>query len=78
MKRFDSLVLTLAVFHLTGPHSNSLVCAVITTNINYPVTQKCVCEAMSSCNTNGSCTGDMCGLFKITWAYWVGGGGHTE
>ncbi|CAH1377256.1 hypothetical protein MTP99_018669 [Tenebrio molitor] len=78
MKRFDTVVLALAVFHLTGPHSNS--CGAVTTNISYPVTPKCLscmCEAMSSCDTNGSCTGNVCGLFKITWGYWVEGGKHT-
>ncbi|KAH0820013.1 hypothetical protein GEV33_002777 [Tenebrio molitor] len=60
------------------PHSNS--CGAVTTNISYPVTPKCLscmCEAMSSCDTNGSCTGNVCGLFKITWGYWVEGGKHT-
>jgi hypothetical protein len=62
----------------SGPHSNS--CGAVTTNISYPVTPKCLscmCEAMSSCDTNGSCTGNVCGLFKITWGYWVEGGKHT-
>ncbi|XP_024086362.1 uncharacterized protein LOC106672655 [Cimex lectularius] len=31
----------------------------------------CICEAISNCNTSLGCSGNICGLFKITWAYWA-------
>ncbi|KYB26179.1 lysozyme [Tribolium castaneum] len=45
-----------------------------------PVTQQClgcICEAISSCDTSGSCAGDVCGPFRITWAYWSDAGKPT-
>ena len=34
----------------------------------------CICEAVSNCNRSAGCNGDVCGLFKITWAYWSDAG----
>ncbi|XP_050430199.1 uncharacterized protein LOC126839154 [Adelges cooleyi] len=34
----------------------------------------CICEAMSSCNRSLTCEGDVCGPFRITWAYWSDAG----
>ncbi|GLG98130.1 I-type lysozyme [Gryllus bimaculatus] len=34
----------------------------------------CICEAVSGCNRTLTCTGDVCGLFRITWAYWADSG----
>lgn len=34
----------------------------------------CLCDAMSGCNLTATCEGGACGLFRITWAYWVDGG----
>ncbi|XP_063244216.1 uncharacterized protein LOC134543241 [Bacillus rossius redtenbacheri] len=34
----------------------------------------CICEAVSNCNRTVTCTGDVCGLFRITWAYWADSG----
>ncbi|KAG8231371.1 hypothetical protein J437_LFUL008919 [Ladona fulva] len=34
----------------------------------------CICEAISGCNRTLSCSGDVCGLFRITWAYWADSG----
>ncbi|KAK9887982.1 hypothetical protein WA026_000273 [Henosepilachna vigintioctopunctata] len=45
-----------------------------------PVTQQClgcICEASSSCDISGQCAGDVCGPFRITWAYWSDGGKPT-
>lgn len=45
-----------------------------------PVTQQClgcICEAISGCNTTNTCTGDVCGPFRITWAYWADSGKPT-
>lgn len=45
-----------------------------------PVTQTClgcICEAISGCNRTTLCTGDVCGLFRITWAYWSDSGKPT-
>lgn len=45
-----------------------------------PVTQQClgcICEAISGCNTTNVCTGDVCGPFRITWAYWSDAGKPT-
>ncbi|XP_066159224.1 lysozyme-like [Euwallacea fornicatus] len=45
-----------------------------------PVTQQClgcICEAISGCNTTNTCLGDVCGPFRITWAYWSDAGKPT-
>ncbi|XP_050308861.1 lysozyme-like [Anthonomus grandis grandis] len=45
-----------------------------------PVTQQClgcICEAISGCNTTAVCSGDVCGPFRITWAYWSDSGKPT-
>lgn len=34
----------------------------------------CICEAISSCDRNLKCEGDVCGMFRITWAYWADSG----
>lgn len=34
----------------------------------------CICEAASNCNRSLGCSGDVCGLFRITWAYWADAG----
>ncbi|XP_047108761.1 lysozyme-like [Schistocerca piceifrons] len=34
----------------------------------------CICEAVSGCNRTLGCNGDVCGLFRITWAYWADAG----
>ncbi|XP_073979731.1 lysozyme 2-like isoform X2 [Rhodnius prolixus] len=31
----------------------------------------CICEAASNCNRTLQCNGDVCGIFRITWAYWA-------
>lgn len=38
----------------------------------------CICEAVSGCNTTLKCTGDVCGLFRITWPYWADSGKPTQ
>ncbi|KAK4874162.1 hypothetical protein RN001_013522 [Aquatica leii] len=43
---------------------------------NLPLTPKClgcICEAISGCNTTRMCSGDVCGAFRLTWAYWADG-----
>ncbi|CAH1972053.1 unnamed protein product [Acanthoscelides obtectus] len=45
-----------------------------------PVNQQClgcICEGISACNTSSTCDGDVCGPFKITWAYWADAGKPT-
>ncbi|KAG8319378.1 invertebrate-type lysozyme 3-like [Homalodisca vitripennis] len=45
-----------------------------------PVTEiclGCICEAISNCNRTLQCTGDVCGIFRITWAYWADAGKPT-
>lgn len=37
----------------------------------------CICEAASGCNTTIGCNGDVCGPFRITWAYWADAGKPT-
>jgi len=37
----------------------------------------CICEAISGCNNTLQCNGDVCGLFRITWAYWSDAGKPT-
>ncbi|XP_017024523.1 invertebrate-type lysozyme 3 [Drosophila kikkawai] len=37
----------------------------------------CICEAISGCNQTRYCGGGVCGLFRITWAYWSDGGKLT-
>ncbi|RZB39669.1 uncharacterized protein BDFB_012479, partial [Asbolus verrucosus] len=47
---------------------------------NLPVNQQClgcICEAISSCDTSNQCAGDVCGPFRITWAYWADAGKPT-
>ncbi|XP_049850555.1 invertebrate-type lysozyme 3-like [Schistocerca gregaria] len=34
----------------------------------------CICEAASGCDVNSGCNGDVCGPFKITWAFWADAG----
>jgi Destabilase len=38
----------------------------------------CICEASSGCDRSLKCSGDVCGLFRITWAYWSDGGKPTQ
>ncbi|XP_065159526.1 lysozyme-like [Atheta coriaria] len=45
-----------------------------------PVNQPCLgclCEAISGCNATKVCQGDVCGPFRITWAYWADSGKPT-
>ncbi|RZF38433.1 hypothetical protein LSTR_LSTR011923 [Laodelphax striatellus] len=45
-----------------------------------PVTEiclGCICEAVSNCNRSLACEGDVCGIFRITWAYWADAGKPT-
>ncbi|KAF5270630.1 hypothetical protein FQA39_LY01368 [Lamprigera yunnana] len=47
---------------------------------NLPLQPKClgcICEAISGCNITRMCTGDICGPFSITWAYWADGNKPT-
>jgi hypothetical protein len=37
----------------------------------------CICEASSGCDRTAKCTGEVCGPFRITWAYWKDGGQNT-
>uniref|UniRef100_A0A182N275 lysozyme n=1 Tax=Anopheles dirus TaxID=7168 RepID=A0A182N275_9DIPT len=42
-----------------------------------PVTDvclSCICEASSGCDASLRCNGDVCGMFRITWAYWADAG----
>ncbi|XP_035787305.1 lysozyme-like [Anopheles albimanus] len=42
-----------------------------------PVTDaclSCICEASSGCDASVRCSGDVCGMFRITWAYWADAG----
>uniref|UniRef100_A0A1Q3FNH0 lysozyme n=1 Tax=Culex tarsalis TaxID=7177 RepID=A0A1Q3FNH0_CULTA len=42
-----------------------------------PVTEvclRCICEASSDCDPTVRCTGEVCGMFRITWAYWSDAG----
>ncbi|XP_066584156.1 lysozyme-like [Prorops nasuta] len=34
----------------------------------------CMCEAASGCNTTIGCISEVCGPFRITWAYWADSG----
>ncbi|KAH8290637.1 hypothetical protein KR054_004648 [Drosophila jambulina] len=51
--------------------------------LDKPVTEKCltcICEAISGCNATAICTSPekgTCGIFRITWAYWVDAGKLT-
>ena len=48
--------------------------------VSLPLTPKClgcICEAISGCNTTRMCSGDVCGPFRITWAYWADGNKPT-
>ncbi|CRK95595.1 CLUMA_CG009054, isoform A [Clunio marinus] len=38
----------------------------------------CICEASSGCDRNLKCNGDVCGMFRITWAYWSDSGKPTQ
>ncbi|XP_026809847.1 lysozyme-like [Rhopalosiphum maidis] len=42
-----------------------------------PVTDaclRCICEGVGQCRPDTKCEGDVCGMFGITWAYWVDSG----
>ncbi|XP_017836514.1 lysozyme [Drosophila busckii] len=51
--------------------------------LDKPVTElclTCICEAISGCNATAICTNPIkgaCGIFRITWAYWVDAGKLT-
>ncbi|XP_017049518.2 lysozyme [Drosophila ficusphila] len=51
--------------------------------LDKPVTElclNCLCEAMSGCNATSICINPekgSCGIFRITWAYWVDAGKLT-
>ncbi|XP_033228797.1 lysozyme-like [Belonocnema kinseyi] len=50
------------------------------TDPSAPVSQTClgcICEASSGCNVTLGCNSDVCGPFRITWAYWADGGKPT-
>lgn len=36
----------------------------------------CICQAISNCS-QVDCEGDVCGVFRITWAYWADAGKHV-
>lgn len=38
----------------------------------------CICEASSGCDRSLQCNGDVCGMFRITWAYWADAGKPTQ
>ncbi|KAH8402043.1 hypothetical protein KR009_009374, partial [Drosophila setifemur] len=47
---------------------------------NKPVTEDCLdclCETMSGCNASAICVNGACGIFRITWGYWVEAGQLT-
>ncbi|EDW74630.1 uncharacterized protein Dwil_GK22028 [Drosophila willistoni] len=47
---------------------------------NRPVTEdclECLCEAMSGCNATEICVNGACGIFRITWGYWIEAGQLT-
>ncbi|EDV37429.1 uncharacterized protein Dana_GF11420 [Drosophila ananassae] len=47
---------------------------------NKPVTEDCLdclCETMSGCNSSAICVNGACGIFRITWGYWVQAGQLT-
>ncbi|XP_017835498.1 lysozyme 2, partial [Drosophila busckii] len=47
---------------------------------NKPVTEdclECICEAKSGCNDTAICVNGACGIFRITWGYWVEAGQLT-
>lgn len=35
---------------------------------------ECICESISSCDRSQMCTGDVCGMFRITRKYWIDSG----
>ncbi|XP_034478402.1 lysozyme [Drosophila innubila] len=51
--------------------------------LDKPVTElclNCICEAISGCNATAVCISPekgTCGIFRITWAYWVDSGKLT-
>lgn len=52
----------------------------LTPSTDKPVTDVClgcICEAISGCNQTRFCGSGVCGLFRITWAYWADGGKLT-
>ncbi|KAJ9585323.1 hypothetical protein L9F63_002908 [Diploptera punctata] len=54
-----------------------ICCTFYVVGQNQPVSEiclGCICEAVSNCNSSARCSGDVCGLFKITWAYWADAG----
>ncbi|XP_074031979.1 lysozyme [Leptinotarsa decemlineata] len=64
----------IAVFVLLAYYSVGII------SQDLPVTQQClgcICEAISACNTSRICSGDVCGPFRLTWAYWADSGKPT-
>lgn len=79
MWKLCTLALVLAVYNIYGVSSQSSYAPV--EGAKPPVTDVClgcICQAVSGCNTTTTCTGDSCGLFRITWAYWSDAGKLTN
>lgn len=38
----------------------------------------CLCEASSQCDLKSRCVNDVCGPFRMTRGYWIGGGSLGE
>ncbi|XP_069963726.1 uncharacterized protein [Bactrocera oleae] len=57
------------------------LCGIFSILIENPVNDVCLgclCEAISGCNSTAVCTGDVCGLYRITWPFWSDGGNLTS
>ncbi|KAL4149513.1 hypothetical protein QTP88_003447 [Uroleucon formosanum] len=35
---------------------------------------RCICEAIGNCSNSTKCSGEVCGMFGITWPYWFDSG----
>jgi len=71
------------ILELHKQFTNSWICYVFCSLYlveNKPVTEDCLdclCETMSGCNASTICVNGACGIFRITWGYWVEAGKLT-
>ncbi|XP_065220772.1 invertebrate-type lysozyme 3-like [Planococcus citri] len=77
MNKFGALISSLFLLYASWNFSQ----AAQTPQIKVPADSNwclgCICEAISGCNRSLQCSGDVCGLFRITWAYWADAGKPT-
>ncbi|XP_043276197.1 invertebrate-type lysozyme 3-like [Venturia canescens] len=74
--QFVFLVVCLSVSWTRAEDENTRAASLVQQNIDQ-VCFGCICQAASDCDTSSGCVGEVCGPFRITWAYWADSGKPT-